>query len=65
MKKAFFPQKKKALLWGGLALACLLLFLLLRGLDNAPSLTLEQAGKIAPPKPRCWTPKPWTTPPFP
>ena len=47
MKKASFPQKKKALLWGGLALACLLLFLLLRGLDNAPSLTLEQTLREA------------------
>lgn len=47
MKKAFFPQKKKALLWGGLALACLLLFLLLRGLDNAPSLTLDQTLREA------------------
>lgn len=47
MKKASFPQKKKALLWGGLALACLLLFLLLWGLDNAPSLTLEQTLREA------------------
>lgn len=47
MKKASFPQKKKALLWGGLALAFLLLFLLLWGLDNAPSLTLEQTLREA------------------
>lgn len=43
MKKSPYPQRKKALLWGSLALVCFLAVLSLTFLESAPCFTLEQA----------------------
>ena len=47
MKKSPYPQRKKALLWGSLALVCFLAVLALSFLESAPCFTLEQAMRQA------------------